>query len=346
MSNISELKELARGIVLAQGNTFIKELLRANKVKIGVTKTDFLTNLNTAIEDGILTEEIFNDWLNRVEGWGNQHAYIFRISNTVADRDLWRNPESVRKLAADVGLGEKWNVSPSRVFANERKLVGVYSDDISFRLLWYEGHPSLVRDKDMDKSNETIGLDRYDFHAYRHRTTRTVTRFDWPRGSRYAALLMQTPWNQKDHEEIKNEAFSVVTKFIERRHLQQIDISKAITQLDQETVDPTNAGAGFTSESARLESGGAYVNFGSTTDRGYSSVAAVREVRIAVPIDQFNGDRGIFTVRNNPNFTISRKDSIRIVLRGDFGWVKISKMCERKDIWNILSRIAEMVSNV
>ena len=79
------------------------------------------------------------------------------------------------------------------------------------------------------------------------------------------------------------------------------------------------------------------MDFGSTTDKEYSSVAAVREVRTTVPIDQFNGNRGIFTVRNNPNFTISRKDSIRIVLRGDFGWVKISKMCERKDIWNILN---------
>lgn len=346
MTDITGLKELARSIVLAQGNTFIKELLRANKVKIGTTKADFLANLNTAIEDGILTEEIFNDWLNKVEGWGNQHAYIYHIPTIVAESSLWKNPESVRARVVEAGLNKKWNVSPSKVFKSKRELVGIYFDDTSFRLVWYEGHPSLIRDKDMDRSNETIELDKYDFHAYRHRTTRTVTRFDWPRGSSYAALLMQTPWNQKDHEEIKNEALSVITKFIEQRHLKQIDISRAITQLDQETVDPTEAGAGFTSESARLESGGAYVDFGSTTDREYSSVAAVREVRIAVQIDRFNGDRGIFTVRNNPNFTISRKDSIRIVLRGDFGWVKISKMCERKDIWNILSKIADVASNV
>ena len=40
------LNTLVRGIVLAQGNIFIKELLRQKKdIKIGATKADFLQNI-------------------------------------------------------------------------------------------------------------------------------------------------------------------------------------------------------------------------------------------------------------------------------------------------------------
>ncbi|MCD4701352.1 MAG: hypothetical protein K8S24_05785 [Candidatus Aegiribacteria sp.] len=346
MPENTDLEKLVDGILLAQGNSFIKELLRKIKVKIGATKTDFLNNLNKAIDDGILTESILNEWLNEVEGWGNQHIYVYRVDNDVAEDRRWHDIESVRTRAVEAGLGDKWNVSPSQVFPAERKLVGIYCDETSFRLVWFEGRTSLLRDKDKDKLNKKIGFDIFDLHAFRHVAKRTVTRFDWPRGSRYAAILMQTPWNKKDHRSIKNEVIDKVSKFIDPKYLKPVNIGEAVRQLDQETVTPTDSGAGFVSEGARLESSGAYVDFGSTTEREYSSVAAVREVRFAVPIDQFKGERGIFVVRDNDNFTISRKDLIRFDLRGDLGWVKIRHMCSRTDIWNIVNRIAEMASNV
>jgi hypothetical protein len=70
----AQLKELARGIVMAQGNLFIKELLRAKDLRIGATKADFIQNLNGAIDDGSLTEDDLESWLQRVEGWGNQYV--------------------------------------------------------------------------------------------------------------------------------------------------------------------------------------------------------------------------------------------------------------------------------
>lgn len=44
-----QLKELARSVVVAQGNGFIKELLRNVGGKIGTTKEAFATNLEAAI---------------------------------------------------------------------------------------------------------------------------------------------------------------------------------------------------------------------------------------------------------------------------------------------------------
>jgi hypothetical protein len=44
-SEADVLRRLVRGVVLAQGNLFIKELLRRKRIKIGSTKADFETNL-------------------------------------------------------------------------------------------------------------------------------------------------------------------------------------------------------------------------------------------------------------------------------------------------------------
>ena len=72
-----QLKNMVRPIILSQGNKYIKELLRKNKIPIGSTKADFSQNLMDAIDNGSLTQDIIELWLDDVEGWGDQHIYIY-----------------------------------------------------------------------------------------------------------------------------------------------------------------------------------------------------------------------------------------------------------------------------
>lgn len=50
-----QLKDAVRSIILTQGNEFIKELLRKNKIQIGTKKADFSKNILAAIDAGTLT---------------------------------------------------------------------------------------------------------------------------------------------------------------------------------------------------------------------------------------------------------------------------------------------------
>ncbi|MBX9663023.1 MULTISPECIES: hypothetical protein [Sphingomonadaceae] len=72
----AQLKELARKVVVAQGNTFIKELLRNSGAKIGTTKNDFSNNLDAAIDADLISQNMLEAWLAEVEGWGDQHLYL------------------------------------------------------------------------------------------------------------------------------------------------------------------------------------------------------------------------------------------------------------------------------
>ena len=75
------LLRLVRGIVLAQGNIYIKSLLREKGLRIGDTKADFEQNLEQAVADGKITLVDVEEWLDRVEGWGDQHVYLFNLSD-------------------------------------------------------------------------------------------------------------------------------------------------------------------------------------------------------------------------------------------------------------------------
>ncbi len=80
---IEALKRLAAGIIRAQGNRFVKDLLRSKDIRIGGNKDEFQANLTAAIESGELTLEDVRTWLTSVEGWGDQHVYLFNISSTL-----------------------------------------------------------------------------------------------------------------------------------------------------------------------------------------------------------------------------------------------------------------------
>ena len=53
---------------------------------LGSTKNDSQRNVNEAINTGKLRLEDIDDWLKLVEGWGNQHVYLYNISSTLRKR--------------------------------------------------------------------------------------------------------------------------------------------------------------------------------------------------------------------------------------------------------------------
>ena len=63
-----QLKELVRRVIVAQGNAFIKELLRSTGARVGASKEDFANNLDAAIDADELTQEKLETWLAEVEG--------------------------------------------------------------------------------------------------------------------------------------------------------------------------------------------------------------------------------------------------------------------------------------
>jgi hypothetical protein len=161
------LKTLVGQIILAQGNVFIRELLRRTGVRIGSTKADFERNLMTAIDNGVLGPEQIEAWLGEVEGWGNQHIYLFKVPSIIAKDPIWDSAQVERKVTA-AGFTGLWNAPTSFEFPEEQKLTGIQFDGSTLRLTWHQGQSWLVREKTKDYAEEIDGeplrtLDRQHF---------------------------------------------------------------------------------------------------------------------------------------------------------------------------------------
>lgn len=208
-----QLKELARGIVLSQGNVFIKELLREKGLRIGSTKADFMANLNEAIDSGDLTVADIEAWLHRVEGWGNEYVYLYDVSCEVVADKTWSDPESVRNRVHETGFADLWNASSSLAFPDEPTLTGIYFSNRVFRLTWHQGIRSMARDTSKDYE-EVIEDDLYQFRAFRQRSERTVMRFDVRFDRSVAAAFIQDPVSGDAHKDARKQMMEVVGEFI------------------------------------------------------------------------------------------------------------------------------------
>jgi hypothetical protein len=125
-SEIADLKRLAAGIIRTQGNRFIKELLRAKRIRIGVNKDDFERNLTDAIESGELRLDEVEDWLAAVEGWGNQHVYLYNISSAL---QVALTEDKIHDRVRAAGLEGVWGGATVLEFPDEPKLTSISFTD-------------------------------------------------------------------------------------------------------------------------------------------------------------------------------------------------------------------------
>jgi hypothetical protein len=333
LSEKDALLQLARGIVLAQGNTFIKELLREKNIRIGATKTEFEQNMVAAIESGELQREHIESWLNEVEGWGDQHIYIYTIPSAI--RGAMRDSVAIEKKIRAAGLLGLWNKSLSLEFPRKSTLTGINQQGDQLTFVWHQGTEFAIRKRDMDRREEIQG-DTYEFRAYRIRSDRSVTRFVARPKDGLAAIFIQSAWDEDEHQTLLRDISDVVNKIVPFDSLQRLVIEKAIKQLDGDALNRS----GVVVQSTRLSAAGAYVEFASTsTSGGYQEIGVVRDVRRAVQPKQFTGTNGSFLVPRSD----SDPQKIRVKLYGEDRRVRLTHQMTQSEVWSVIERIRASV---
>lgn len=335
-----QLKKLARGIVLAQGNVFIKELLRKHGITYGATKAEFEKSLIAAIDDGELKEQQFEKWLAETEGWGDAHVYLYAVPKETADDPAWRDPDRLLARAEEGRLKKYWQAKSSLAFPTKRELTGIYLDNGWFRVVWHEGADWWVREKDK-KIERWEGQDFYQYRGYRRRVQRSVMRFEYKAGTRAAALFMQIPWSKAAHAAAKDQVWMILRRFLDVETLEEKRLGRAVKTLDKQTLtEEGRRKSRIASQSSWFLSkkGEAYVRFGSKVSGvDYAATASVRRVRRAVPSD-FQGEEGVFHfLRKKPQPRQTKAITVRVYVSQNR--IRIDHQCNRSDAHRIISGI-------
>jgi hypothetical protein len=284
-------RKLVKSVVLAQGNIFIRELLRQKKLPIGVRKEDFEVNLLKAINDGDLSLADVTDWLEEVEGWGDQHVYLYHVPDLVAAAPLWKSADSVRNKLPPAQR-KLWNAS-SLAFPEEWELTRISYDNHALSFVWHQRLETLLRRPSKDRREE-IDDDWYQFRAFLERPDRAVLRFILHLEKRLAAVFMQVPVEGDSHDTARAMVREATEPLIPWDQLRPFSTSDAIKHLDQVALEQ-KAAAKVKSKRTRLTDADNYVEFANTSEEGgYVQSAAVRAVRRAVRPESFEGSAGIF----------------------------------------------------
>lgn len=332
-SEADALVRLVQGIVLAQGNEFIKEMLRDRGIRIGSTKADFERNMLEAIHAGDLRREHIELWLNEVEGWGNQHVYLYDVPSDLST--ALRDDEALRKKVLKAGFQKQYNAGISLEYPPQRTLTRIDHNGGELSFVWHQGKESAIRKKEHDFRNE-IGRDVYDFRAYRIRSERAVTRFVVRPSDNVAAIFIQTPWNEEEHDEVISDVTTVVARVIPFDDLRPFAIATAIKKLDAISLNSR----GVVAHATRLSSSGAYIEFGSTSARlGYQDVGPVREVRQAVKPRSFVGLNGNFMLPCADRNGDTR--SVRVQLIGEQRRLRLGHQMTASEVWSIVDLVRE-----
>jgi hypothetical protein len=336
---IANLQRLTAGIIRAQGNRFIKELLRAKNLPIGSTKGDFESNLNAAIESGALRLSDVDDWLKLVEGWGNQHVYLYNVTPALA-KGL--TEPVVRQRAHTARLDGIWGATTALQFPDAPSLTSISFSDSVLSLVWQESSLGWipVPEKNFQKQEE---LDLFEYRAYRAIEQRAITRFEVHLDRKLAALFIPDPVQNVEHQQAVDEARRVIALLMDIDALDkgQVDVSAVSKNLDQQTV-PSNAGAAsdVRTQKSRLGSGGAYVEFAANDPtKAYWQEPAVEDVRKSVRTDQlakFDGTGGvfIFTGAGSP------ARDLRVQLYAADERIRLWAQMDANEVWETLSRLS------
>ncbi|PZW68654.1 hypothetical protein F471_01962 [Pseudomonas sp. URMO17WK12:I1] len=312
----TQLKELVRRVIVAQGNAFIKELLRGTNARIGATKEDFAANLDAAIDADELTQERLEAWLAEVEGWGDQHLYLIAPPQV--------DPHALAAGIAASPYVEALDASASLDFPEALTLKHIALNDSGLSMLWHQGKAGWNRFKPKDFSLDE-GLEHYRFDAYRQRLDRSVVRFEWRFADPYCLVLIhRNP--EIDHKAVFGDI---------RRTLAAIgcaDVAARPIPLDQAVKVAASKGKGV--HSTRFELDGGYVEMASTlAEGGIDAVEPVRVVLQAVDTGQFDRAQGMLHFAAEEHGTSRR---IAVQVYGREARLRIWAQCKREDVLRIV----------
>jgi len=318
----SRLKKIVAQIVLAQGNIFIKDLLRSNNVPIGNTKADFAKNLNAAIDAGALTQAVIEAWLDEIEGWGNQHVYLFEplsISQTKIRPAL--------EASKYAGLLDR---KVSYEFPDTLILSAISFSGDHLSIAWHRSRGAWERAKSKDFRRDE-GPDCFEYRAYRERFDRSVVRFEWRLGDPYCAVMIQLPNEGEEHAQALGRVWQDLKEVgLTRGQPTKIRLSPAFKRLSRNTQ--------ATVQSTRLVTQGGHVELVSTlSEGGIDAVEAVREVRRGVDDANFAAADGMFSFAAEKYKQLSR--TIKMEGYGLESRLRIWVQCKRDDVYTILSII-------
>ncbi len=297
-----EIDGLIEQLFVSTPLPFVKEFLRSQKaksknVRIGMNRKEMKQNLRDALVGRFISEQALKKWLVEVEGWGKQHLYLATVPKRSLTQAHLLNSRALRRyLEKNDLLHERGEVTDDD---GSYVIDSIEVDDEVARIVWRCHAIQYERQESLDETRELDDGD-YVFRAFRMTPRRSASKCIIRKTDGVVLTLVDLPLGS-EHTEVHELITKTARKVLAPLTLEVVRLGAIVTQLDGDAIRARgpranrNVSLGVSPTQARFRADGARLEFKSTREStGYTDCDAVRSVRRAMTVEQFEGEAGKF----------------------------------------------------
>lgn len=205
---------------------FTRTLLKESGLPQWGPRETLRETLTAALGNGELTVKKVIAYLDRVEGWGNQHVYLYRSPQALLT--TWRNEAQVKKLLDANGYLPLLKKPRPTLLPKNPTLSSIDWDPTRARLVWVVKRTWEERAEAKDK-HSTDG--RTFWKAYEERTARGILAFDWDLGTGVAMIMIERLPSGTNYDKVRDEIIRTLKPLIDLQAFQLLRVSRSILKI-------------------------------------------------------------------------------------------------------------------
>ena len=318
--------------LMALNNAPIAALLKQSSLPYSnKNKTELRAEIVRGVKDGNLTKDDLLEWLDLLEGWGNQHVYLYIAPE--GETKVWKSETKAKKRLEAIDSQNLFNCHLPLILPDETTLVSVQWSQARVRFIWVEKREYTNRREDLDLDNEDfedVGdlEDSVVYKAYEEKTQRAVSSFDWNLDTGFAALMIHRLPSGEKYAQEKAEFEAAIEDAVHISNFKRVKISKAIKKIfdSSETLNRQLEEETATGGRAKLSSAG--------RKKGIKDDAKLTSARAA--LGRTSAVSGNFYWLKNDD---QLKRDIRTKLYATDQRIGIFLQCSETEVQYVLSRI-------
>jgi hypothetical protein len=221
-------EEFLVDVIFSHKLAWVRGLLKEQSLPSSGTEAELRNRIKEYLEAGTLSSGDLIGLLDEVEGWGDQHAYLYSAS-TALIAELADETEFKKALKKNRALG-LFNEPLPLVLPDAPKLSSVDWSTDAVRFVWVEKREYRDRIEDEDREEDDLVFD-----AYKIKVTRGVISFQCDLVTGHAELLIQRLPTGNNYLAEKAKYETRLGKFFDMAQLTPCTVGGAIKKIDSAT---------------------------------------------------------------------------------------------------------------
>jgi hypothetical protein len=219
-------QDIALDLLLGHKADFVRSFLEENGIPVSGTKSQLRDRLEEALGSGRVGVGDIVEHLDEIEGWGNQHVYLYRAPEGLLP--TWRSDASVRNILRAAKKVSLLNAHIPLALPEETTLSKVAWSPKRARFVWITTRTWEDRLED-DDEREGARI----WKAYEERSARGVLAFDWDLQSGDAMLMIERLPSGNDYEEVRTAMVKELKPLLDLSVFSLVEVGRAIQPIEK-----------------------------------------------------------------------------------------------------------------